>query len=221
VAVNVHNRMSDSQVPPVLQATKLQIPAVGMHPAFRCNLQLDVGQLAIIHCDDKERGGALVDGLLGLSPHAGEVRFCGINWSMSDPRRVLQARRDIGRVQSRGNWMEACSVMENILLPLKHHSVVPEHALRASAVDLARSACIRAFLGRPSLVVLEYPLQAPQSDFISALIHSIEQVRRRAGAVLWITDNEQAILDTGITAEQRFQLVGSQLLDLERQHASP
>lgn len=226
---------------PLLQASQLRIPAIDMHPAVRFDLRLEAGELVMLHCRDPQRSSAIADALLGLTTRSGRVAYRQREWSSMSLRAARQMRREIARVQHRGNWMETCSVMQNILLPLLHHSIVPEEVLRAAASDLARRfglpglprdlpadcpradlercACIRAFLGRPALAILEYPLQSA-ADSAPALINCIQQVRRRNGAVLWITDNSAVLNDAAIPANRRYRLLGSQLLALEPDHAN-
>lgn len=181
----------------------------------------------------------MIDRLLGLDvSDAGTVRYLGRAWRDLTPPEAFAWRRSIGRVQSRGNWMETRSVMENLLLPLKHHTVVPENILRDSASllarrfglpglpvhlpeacpasDLERAACVRAFLGRPTLVVLEHPMEFEDSSVFEPMIDAIQQVRRRKGAVVWLTRHESIVSDRSVPADRRYRISGGQLLDLEK-----
>ncbi len=226
--------------PPLLDAKTLHIPAIDMHPAVRVNLQLHSGELTLLHCADTPRASAIADALLGLGAHTGTVYYRQQLWSSLSEQQARLARREVGRVQSHGNWIESVSVMDNILLPLMHHTIVPEDILRAAASDMARRfglpglpknlpadcppadlercACIRAFLGRPQLAILEYPQRLTRNH--SALISCIGQVRRRKGAVLWITDDNNKLADRAIPADRRYRLLGSQLIQLETDHAN-
>ncbi len=225
---------------PLLDAQRLVIPAIGMHPSVRMDLQLHSGELILLHASEKSRSTAIADALLGLSHHSGTVYYRQQSWAAMPPVQARTARREVGRIQSSGNWIESVSVMDNILLPLMHHTIVPEDILRAAACDLARRfglpglpqnlpadcppadlqrcACIRAFLGRPLLAILEYPL--PGGGNHSALISCIQQVRRRNGAVLWITDDDNILADHALPANRRYRLLGSQLIELEPEHAT-
>lgn len=227
---------------PLLDARQLRIPAIDMHPSVRLDLQLYHSELVLLHCSEKTRTTAIADALLGLGAQADSVFYREQSWSAMGQLKAQQARRSIARIQSSGNWMESSSVMDNILLPLMHHTIVPEQILRASASDLARRfglpglpqdlpadcpapdlercACVRAFLGRPELAILEYPLQNAGTDSLPALVSSIQQVRRRNGAVLWITANNTTLGDNAIPADRRYRLLGSQLLELEPDHAN-
>lgn len=226
----------------ILQTRELYIPAVGMSPSMRLNYQLMPTEFHLIYSPDQVRSGSFTDALLGLADGTrGEAVFKGRTWHTMHPDKALQARREIGRVQSHGNWMETLSVMENILLPLLHHSVVPESELIASASDMARRfglpglptdlpascadidlekcACIRAFHGRPALVMLEHPTNRVGTQISTALISAIQQVRRRKGAVVWLTEHQEIANNTGIPASHRWRMAGSQLLKWEHSRA--
>jgi len=81
IASEQNTKISTRNLQPILQATGLRIPAIGMSPAFRCELHLNPGQLTMIRCDDRARAGALVDGLLGLTQQTGEVKYRETSWS--------------------------------------------------------------------------------------------------------------------------------------------
>jgi phospholipid/cholesterol/gamma-HCH transport system ATP-binding protein len=84
------------------------------------------------------------------------------------------------------------------------------------ATDLQRAACIRAFLGRPTLVVLEHPIKFQDSGILEPMTNAIQQVRRRQGAVVWFTEHESVVADLCLPASRRYRISGGQLLDLEQ-----
>ncbi|MQM35827.1 MAG: hypothetical protein CRU72_15760 [Candidatus Accumulibacter phosphatis] len=127
--------------------------------------------------------------------------------------------------------------MENLLLPLRHQTVLAEEIIRQRASELAlsfglpgiptllphqcsesdleRAACVRAFLGRPKLVVLEQPIEATESRTFAPLINAVQQVRRRRGAIIWFTHQRSLLEEPGISADRRYRIAGSRLLLLE------
>jgi phospholipid/cholesterol/gamma-HCH transport system ATP-binding protein len=165
------------------------------------------------------------------------VRFCDRAWRDLGMREAFELRCDVGRVQASGNWMETRPVMDSLLMPALHHTIVPKPRLRDSAselarrfglpglpmqtpddcapADLERAACVRAFLGRPALVVLEHPMELEASSLLVPLMNAIQQVRRRGGAVLWFTEHLSQVTDLGVCANRRCELVGTGLVDLE------
>jgi phospholipid/cholesterol/gamma-HCH transport system ATP-binding protein len=230
----------DPSVPatPILRASGIQVAARGALPALTLDVVLCPGELQLIHSRHNQRSSDIVDTLLGLTDcGSGSVRFLGRVWRDLASREAYELRRAIGRVQHRGNWMEARSVMDNVLLPVRHHTMLPEHALRDSASamarqfglpglplllpgdcapgDLERAACVRAFLGRPALVVLEHPMAFEDSDMLVPLIHAIQQVRRRGGSVLWFTEHAAHAVEASLSADRHRQLVDTQMIDLK------
>jgi phospholipid/cholesterol/gamma-HCH transport system ATP-binding protein len=229
---------SSAAATPTLSAAAMQVAARGAFAALTLDLLLCPGQLQLIHSRHKERSGDIGDVLLGLA-HAGTgiVRFLGRAWHELTRREAFELRRGIGRVQDRGNWMEARTVMDNLLLPLRHHTILPERELRehASALarqfglpglpmllpddcvpgDLERAACVKAFLGRPALVVLEHPIAFEDSDLLVPLMNAIQQVRRRGGSVIWFTEHASHALEASLSADHQCELVDTHLIDLK------
>ncbi|MCB1849950.1 MAG: hypothetical protein KDI83_04050 [Gammaproteobacteria bacterium] len=223
---------------PILSVDRAQIPASANTPELEIKLQVYPGELHLIYSRDRQRNSILADAMLGLAPVAhGKIHFLGNDWAELSGDAAFGQRRGVGRVQREGNWMETRSVMENLLLPLRHHTLIPEQQLRTSASDLAqrfglpglpmqlpgecatadlqRAACIRAFLGRPQLVVLEHPAVSGDRELIRPLMESIQQVRRRQGAIIWFTEHLSLMSDRGIPADRRYRIDSNQLLAWE------
>jgi phospholipid/cholesterol/gamma-HCH transport system ATP-binding protein len=221
----------------ILIAEKLHIASYSSLPALVMSLVVRPGELHLFYSKDVARSRAVVDGLLGLDVGGtGSVRYLNRAWADLTPADAFRWRRSVGRVQREGNWMETRSVLENILLPRKHHTVLPENLLRDKVgslaqrfglpglpmhlphecppADLARAACIRAFLGHPMLVALEHPMVFEDLDLLSPMMNAIQQVRQRKGAVIWFTEHLALVTDISIPADRRYQIAGSQLLDL-------
>jgi phospholipid/cholesterol/gamma-HCH transport system ATP-binding protein len=222
----------------LLSADGLHIAARSALPALNINLTLGLGELQLVQTRHKEHSTDIADGLLGLGETGGDrVRYLGTPWSGLTLREAFARRRSVGRIRSRGHWMETRSVMENVLLPSLHHTILPEDHLRESAsalalrfglpglpvglpdectaADLERAACVQAFLGRPTLVILEHPMEFEDSSLLEPMMNAIQQVRRRGGSVIWFTEHTAHLADASIPASRRYRLVGAQLLDLE------
>jgi len=133
-------------------------------------LDLFGGDLALINLERPRFGSILADACCGLHQTTeGAIFFLGKDWAMlpSDTANALRGR--IGRVFTFGNWINRLTLLENILLPLLHHTRRNFTELRDEAAQLAehfglpglpigypddviradhqRAACIRAFLG--------------------------------------------------------------------------
>ncbi len=208
-------------------------PRVGL--AVADDLRVQAGELHLVFSPTTGQSAAVADALLGLAG-GGEVRFLGVAWADLGPDEACRLRGSIGRVMSRGNWLENRSVMENLLLPLRHHTVLAEEIMRqwaselalgfglpgiptllphqCSESDLGRAACVRAFLGRPQLVILEHPIESTEARTFAPLIDAVQQVRHRHGAVIWFTSNRSLLEERGISANRRYRIAGSRLLQL-------
>ena len=77
--------------------------------------------------------------------------------------------------------------------------------------DLRKAACIRAFLGRPSLIILEQPVRGVYADFIAPLLNAVQAARRRAAAVLWTVTDPQVWKHAAQHATARARMRGSEL----------
>lgn len=222
--------------PPIVETTALSVVALGGASLLAGDLRVQAGELHLVYSPATALSEALADALLGLAG-AGTVRFLGVAWADLDAAAACRLRGRIGRVMSRGNWLENRSVMDNLLLPLRHQTVLAEETIRQRASELAlgfglpgiptllphqcpesdleRAACVRAFLGRPQLVVLEQPIEASESRSFPPLIDAVQQVRRRGGAVLWFTQRRRLLEERGIAADRRYRIAGSRLIQLE------
>lgn len=133
----------------------------------------------------------------------------------------------------RAPWIDHLDVATNVLLPLLHHTRESTATLLREAArlgrdfglpglphgriadcdpgDLQRVACVRAFLGRPHLVILEHPtVGVPQ--LVAPLVDAIRAVRQRGAAVLWVTPSEAIWGDPALPFDRRLRLAG-RLLD--------
>jgi ABC-type ATPase involved in cell division len=169
----------------------------------------------------------------------GNVFFFGRDWQTA-PADTLDAMRGrIGRVFSSGSWLEGFSLIENILMPQLHHTRRPIPELRQEAAqlaeqfslpglplgqpekysraDLQRSACVRAFLGTPSLLLLEDPTFGVYPRIMTALVSAIRRARNRGAAVLWMTLSDDVWGDNSIPADRFFSVSGRKLTEVKRQ----
>jgi len=159
---------------------------------MRGSLIADPGDLLLIRVADlhqAELWGDVAVGLLSLSD--GQVSVSGNDLSGLDSETCNWLRGRVGRVFSRGNWMDRVNLIDNILLSARHHGRRDEEDLMAEAsalaasfglpgiplgmpdsisrIDLQRAACIRAFLGDPLLVILEDPTYGAGTDLLKPL----------------------------------------------------
>lgn len=203
------------------------------------NMKLLGGELALFLLDDLQRASLFADACAGLvHPTKGTTYFLGKDWSQLSPDTANALRGRIGRVLTTGNWLNQLSLLENILLPQLHHTLSSIDDLRSEAVqlakklglpgvpigaprdfittDLQRAAYIRAFLGHPSLVLLENVTAGACSEMISALINVIRNARDHGAAVIWFTPEEGIWRDQSIPTTYRYRLVGHKLMELTK-----
>jgi phospholipid/cholesterol/gamma-HCH transport system ATP-binding protein len=202
-------------------------------------LQLRPGNLALIEARDPGLAAWFADLCSGLVPLAeGTVRFMNHDWSKMPHGYAAALRGRIGRVFSIGGWLEFADMAANILLPQLHHTrsdvrVLREEAAKLayafglpglplgrvrdlSAMDLARAACIRAFLGEPQLLLLESPLQGRFDDLLVPLLEALAVVRQNGAAAIWLSNNEQVWRDRSVPASHRLRLRDYGLVPVRR-----
>ncbi|MBR0670569.1 P-loop NTPase family protein [Neoroseomonas soli] len=194
------------------------------------DLRLEAGELALVLAPEPSRAARCADLASGLDLAAeGQVTFLGYDWSRQPDDIADALRGRIGRVFHNGGWIPYLSLAENILLPLLHHTRTPEPELRdraaalahafglpglplerptsAPVADLARAACVRAFLGEPMLVLLEDPLQQGRvPDLAAPLRDAVAAARARGAACLWMTSNAMFWGDSSPPSSQRLVL---------------
>lgn len=175
------------------------------------NLEVRYGELAIVtveaHHDLSMPFCDIAEGLVPVS--GGSVRFLGKAWDDMSPFVQTQMRGKIGRVFSRAGWISNIGVYENIALSQRHHTLRSESEIRNEAEILCRAAgleeipdalpdlappvalkqaeWVRAFMGRPRLVLLEHAEHRMPADRIACLEKMIAAARSDGTAVVWLT----------------------------------
>ena len=204
---------------------------------MRGSLIADAGDLLLIQVADlhqAEHWGDLAVGL--LSSGDGQVSISGNALSGLDSETCNWLRGRVGRVFSRGNWMDRLSLIDNILLSARHHGRRDEAQLMTQAsalaasfgmpgiplgmpdsiarIDLQRAACIRAFLGDPMLVILEDPTYGAGASLLKPLVDAIRVARNRGAAVLWFSPSAAIWRDRSIPATRRYRMAGDELVEV-------
>jgi phospholipid/cholesterol/gamma-HCH transport system ATP-binding protein len=204
-------------------------------------LTLDVmpRDLVLIDPGDVDRAARFADACVGLAaPESGAVRFMGQDWRDASPDGGNAMRGRIGRLVSSGGWVPYLSVLENVLLPQLHHTerridllrddaarlarqfglpgVPLDRPLALSPADLQRAGSVRAFLGRPRLIILERATQHVYPEIVEPLISAIRAARDRGTAVLWLSLEPRIWADPSVPATRRLRLMGGELLNMAR-----
>jgi len=201
---------------------------------WQVSFTLRRGELALVQLEAGHLRTPLADAAQGLvEPLQGSVHFLGASWVQMSLAAKSAARAKIGRVFEEPGWIAELSMDENIVLAQQHHSRRSLASIRDEAAELARrfslpglplgkpsemrapdlrrSACVRAFLGEPQLLILERPSAGIYPVIMPALMASVRAARERGAAVLWTTDNAEELRDPGIKPTMCCSMAGSQM----------
>jgi len=207
--------------------------------APKITFRLMPGELALIDQRGYTREEWFADLCCGLAPLAESVtRFLGRDWSAMPYHYAAALRGTIGRIFPAGGWIGFMDVAENILLPQLHHTRYDHRVLREKATDLARAfglpglplgrpgdlspsdlaraACVRAFLGDPALVLLENPTQGRFFDLLLPFLNALAAARSQGAAAVWLTRSDRVWRDSSIPATYRLRLSKNGLLPARR-----
>jgi phospholipid/cholesterol/gamma-HCH transport system ATP-binding protein len=195
------------------------------------------GDLVLIRLARLEQTARFADACTGIiKPRSGSVSFLGRNWQDLPPDQANALRGHIGRVFKTGNWINHLSLLDNMLLPQQHHTrrstrqlcdeagkLAEQFGLPGiplglpgdlTAAELQRAACVRAFMGRPSLILLEEPTSGIFLEVISALMDAVREARDRGAAVIWLTRKDLIWNDQTLPVTRRYRLVAEKLMEV-------
>jgi len=201
------------------------------------NLTLCAGDLVLVQPGDEEHEHLLTDVACGLAwPARGTARFLGRAWSEVAPDQANALRGRIGQVLRRGAWIPHLSLLDNLLLPQLYHTRRPYAELRTEAACwatwfglaglptgrsadvpsaiLTRAACVRAFLGAPSLIIVE-SLPDLADGLLAPLVNAMRVARDRGAAVMWFVQDAAIYGDRSLPASRRLRLLGDALVPME------
>jgi phospholipid/cholesterol/gamma-HCH transport system ATP-binding protein len=233
---------------PVLELAQLQLPTTfsGELHSYRIDFTVMPGDMALVDVRRRHHEAWFADLCSGLVPVGrGAARFLGHDWSQIPDYYAAALRGHIGRIFADGGWIEFLDVATNILLPQLHHTQEAEvvlreratqlactfglpglplgHAKDLSALDLARCACVRAFLGKPALLLLESPVQgrALFVELLTPLLDAIATARSEGAAVMWFTRSDAIWNDRSFPASHRLHLHDHGLVPARREQDAP
>jgi phospholipid/cholesterol/gamma-HCH transport system ATP-binding protein len=201
---------------------------------YQVNFTLSAGELMLVRLGNEHNHLPLADAAQGLvAPDEGTVRFLGKSWDQLSPRQAASQRAHIGRVFAKTSWISDLTVEENITLAQRHNTSRSETDIRNDAAalakifslpglpqgfastvrrqDLQRAACVRAFLGKPQLLILEAPTAGVYPQIMSPLMAALRTARARGAAVMWLVVDQNVWNDRGIPATIHCTMSGSQM----------
>lgn len=204
-----------------------------MHGSLRAHAG-DLVLVQVINLEQAEAWGDVAVGL--LAPESGRVEVLGNDPAELDLETGNRLRGHIGRVFSRGNWLDRLSLMDNVLLAARHHALAGEEELarqasalavdfgmpgipldapgRLSRLDLQRAACVRGFLAEPPLLILEDPTYGNPAELLPPLMKAIREARNRGAAVLWLSPSMDIWRARTIPVSRRYRMAGSELMEV-------
>ncbi len=193
------------------------------------------GELALISVEKGCRHFPLADAAQGLiEPEEGRVTFLGRDWRDLDPDFASAERGRIGRVFETAGWVSNLNVDENVTISQRHHTDRPVGEIVEEAEETARffglpelpkgrpfglnrstrrkAEWVRAFIGDPLLIILEYPLSDLYTEELDYLLKGVEKARQRGSAVLWLTDDFRPQRAGLLIPTYRYQLKNEKLI---------
>ena len=221
---------------PVLQFAEATV--TGGHPydsgLSQVSFTLNEGDLMLVRLGSEQVRLPLANAAAGMVwADGGIIRFLGRDWTEMSPRQAALERGHIGRVFGETGWISNLTVEENLTLAQRHNTTRPEDEIRNEAAtlarlfslpglpqglastvrrqDLQRAACIRAFLGKPQLIILEEPTAGVYPQIMSPLMASLRAARARGAAVLWTTADQNVWNDRGIPSTFQCTMSGSHM----------
>jgi len=197
------------------------------------------GELALVRLNNLRQTASFADAFAGLlRPTRGSIRFLERDWQDAPVDAANAMRGKIGRVFSAGNWLDGLRLVDSILLPQLHHTRRARDDIRQEAARLAiqfglpglpvgyaddhtrsdrrRAACVRAFLGKSSLLLLEDPTFGIYPDVMAPLVNAVRRVRNRGAAVFWMTLSDDVWRDESVPADHHFRISGRELVEVTR-----
>jgi phospholipid/cholesterol/gamma-HCH transport system ATP-binding protein len=223
----------------VLQFDDVRLPLPDHRQAgVDVDVTLHGGDLVLVQPGDEQHEQVLAEVACGLlPPERGAVRFLGRAWSELPADQANARRGRIGHLVRRGAWIPYLSLLDNVLLPQLHHTRRPYAEIRAEAARLAtwfglpglptgrpaeippailqRAACVRAFLGAPSLIIIESLAGDLGDGLLAPLINAMRIARDRDAAVLWFAQEADLYDDPSLPATRRLRLQGDAIVPLE------
>jgi len=222
-------------------ASALSLHGVSLQGRHAGTLDFDLAhrEVALVEIGDESDAPDVIDICLGLvEPVRGEVHCLGRPWRGQSYREMLSHRRLIGTLAGARDWPANVPIADVVLTPRLYHADLPEETAVVAATllarrfglaglpvgdresvlpgELARAACVRAFLGAPEFVLIADSSIEAMDDLGVALAQSIGAVQDRGGAVLWLTSSIAAPAVRFVAADHVLRLGDRGLVPVRR-----
>jgi len=222
---------------PVLKLERVELELLPFYDAGMSDVSLSVhrGDLVIIKVEQGVYEHPLPDLISGLLPAtSGEIHIFGKMWSDLDADHQAKARWRIGRVFGNHGWMSNLDVDENVTLAERHHTSRSQDDImaevdrlsklvglpglpegRPAAVErnvLRRAAWVRAALGSPWLMVLDFPGHELSRGWVKDLRPLVSHMREQGTAVIWLCESSDEWNDTIINPSLKLYSEANKLI---------
>ncbi|MDA0578127.1 MAG: hypothetical protein O3B24_08510 [Verrucomicrobia bacterium] len=214
------------------------------HGITETSFVLRPGELLVLRVDGGAVRFPLADLACGiLAPQQGVVRFQDEDWQTMPPTRAATLRGAIGRVFHTGAWLSNLDVDENVTLSQRYHTSRPESEIIAEARELARrcgladlpatrppavnrkdlqrAQWVRALLGQPRLIVLEFPIPDANAHDLALLAGAVAEARQNGAAALWITSTPAEWQHAALNTALNFEMKGTKMLPVNTAAQDP
>jgi phospholipid/cholesterol/gamma-HCH transport system ATP-binding protein len=209
-------------------------------PLWDVSFTLSQAELLLVRMERGRFRLPLADLAAGiLEPVDGVVEFLGKDWQEMTADDAAMQRGKVGRVFENLGWITFLDVGQNITLAQRHHSTRTDSDIEAEAIhlarlfglpglphtlvskarreDLNRAAFIRAFLGRPALIILERPTRDLLPGILSPLINAVRLARNQGSAIIWTTSEDLVWRSPDIDATLKCTMFGSRMNVVEEE----
>lgn len=193
------------------------------------NLRLLPRDCVLIECKDPFLATSFADFCSGMiDPVGGTVSFLDLDWQQIDEDRANALRGLIGRVSVAGGWVERLGMDLNIIWQQLYHTEIPIEDLTSEAGKLAlefgmpgipvlnasrlsegdRRRCqwVRAFLGSPRLLILEYPFLYQSDDQRATFLKAVCNAQNNGASTIWFAKDLSVWNDERLNKFPRYRL---------------
>jgi len=224
----------------ILEFDAVTIPSYGLYEMglsdFSCSVNR--GDFIAAWMDRGHAHVPLADAAQGLiDPEEGAVRIQGEDWRSLSGTKGAEYRGRTGRVFEEHGWISNLDADENITLSERHHTLRAEAEIRREADALARRfeldgvpasrmnalkradrrrvEWIRAFIGKPLLVLLEHPMRNVFAHLADSLLEEVRTARAQGTGVIWLTSDPVVWSKISSKANCKLKQKGSNLTRVE------
>jgi len=190
---------------------------------------LSSGEIVLVQADHDSEDIPFLELAIGLlAPDQGRICFEGQDWCTMGYPAQLAARSRIGTLARRQVWLANQTVLRNVLLGQRHHTLRSEEQLEAEADMLANrvglagiprsrpeavaarplrmAGWVRAFMGHPVLLVLMFPGHEAVMGWPSMLDDLLQRALQAGAAALVVSDQERLVSLPVMLEARRFRI---------------